>query len=188
MTLEQLIPSRTASLMVMIVTILVSCSALYFFVLKDPLDENRRLSAAFSDAEIQLTEAGVSDQLSHKLDKDETELEDLRKKLYFQSEGRQSSEIVPYVVSILDEISRKYNIRLTGVTPLEVKNILMLEELPFDITISGSYPQIYQWLAEAEEALDPMAVKNFTINPSSRDFGVTMKMRVVSYRLPMEEG
>ncbi len=156
--------------------------------IKEPLKKKLELTESNNMLQSQIMQGDALKSLNSRLNKAENELDEIKKKLYFQSEGRNSNEIVPYVVKVLYEISKKYNIRLQGVTPLEVKRVLMLEELPFDISISGSYPQIYNWLSEAESALNPIAVKHFSIRPASREPGVAMKMRVVSYRLPAEEG
>ena len=181
------LPARPVSALAMFAIVLTAVLVMYYAILDKPLKEGAELSRTYTEAQENLNRTESSQELARDLEKNEKELTQLRKQLYFQSEGRQSSEIVPYVVGVLDGISRKYNIRLLGVTPLEVTKVLMLEELPFDITISGSYRQIYQWMAEAEQALNPMAVKFFSISPSRSEPGVTMKMRVVSYRLPLEE-
>ena len=188
MIAQRALPARPVTALTLFAVVVTVALALYYAILDKPLKEGAQLSNTYSQAQENLNRSESSQTLARVLEENEKELDHLRKQLYFQSEGRQSSEIVPYVVSVLDGISRKYGIRLLGVTPLEVKKVLMLEEMPFDITIAGSYRQIYQWLAEAEEALNPMAVKFFSIVPTRAESGVTMKLRAVSYRLPLEEG
>ncbi len=188
MNLDALIRSRSIVVSIILTLLSFFVFALYWVLLKDSIEQNIQLVKSFSEAKNQLKTSDSSAQLSRQLNAGELAIKSLGQKLYLQSEGRDSNVIVPFVVSALDAISYKYNVKLRGVIPLEAKQVLMLEEMPFDITISGSYTQIYEWLIEAEQALNPMAVKNFSINPSNREHGVTMKMRVVSYRLPLGKG
>ena len=114
------------------------------------------------------------------------EVSKIKEKLHFQSEVRNSAEIIPYVVKLLDNISTKYAVKLKSVKPLVPEVVLMLEERPFDIEISGDYRNLFEWVTEAEEVLDPMAIKSFQIRPGRASEGVEMQVRVVSYRLPGE--
>ncbi|MCB1753932.1 MAG: type 4a pilus biogenesis protein PilO [Gammaproteobacteria bacterium] len=180
--------SRKSWLALFTAVLLVFLLVLFNVLFKDAWQQKRQLADSYNNVQRQLDQTKALESLNLEREEISSELESIRKKLYFRSEGRNSAEIVPYVIGILDDISARFGVRLEAVKPLEVHKVLMLEEMPFDITISGPYKNIYRWLGEAEEALNPMAVKNFTINPYIKGQGVIMKMRVVSYRLPMEKG
>lgn len=124
--------------------------------------------------------------LNNSLQTANDEVSEIKEKLYFQSEVRNSAELIPFVVKVLDGLSAKHDVKLEGVKPVAPAIVLMLEERPFDITISGDYKNLFEWVKDAEESLSPMAIKSFQLRPKRSDSNVEMHVRVVSYRLSGE--
>ena len=60
-----------------------------------------------------------------------------------------------------------------------------VEEIPFDVEVSGRYFDLYQWLLDAEQQLRPMVVKRFHLLSPARGTIIRMQLRIVAYR-PLE--
>ncbi len=112
----------------------------------------------------------------------EREVEDLRNTLYGGAASIPSAEIESFVVDALDRISEERGVRLLGITPDVPDAVLMFEELPYTVEVSGSYFAIHSWLFTVERELRPMVVKRFELTPSRDRNLVTLNLRIVAYR------
>ncbi len=154
---------------------------------KDVFGQRASLVSSYSTYHQQANAKQLESSVNDSLIAATNEVSEIREKLSYQSEVRNSAEIIPFVVKALDGISEKYNVKLKGVKPMAPEVVLMLEERPFDITISGEYKNLFAWVTEAEDSLSPMGIKSFQLRPGGADEGVEMWVRVVSYRLPGEQ-
>ena len=87
-----------------------------------------------------------------------------------------------YIVDRLDSISAVHDVELVGVTPGAAEEVLMFDEVPYDVEVEGDYFALFRWLREVERELRPMVVKEFNIRPLSKSEAVTMKLRLAAYR------
>lgn len=163
-----------------------SVMAAWKFGYQEMFEQRERLRSAYTGYQQQVVAQESNLSVESSLQTAANEVGEIRQKLLFQSEERNSAEIIPFVVKVLDEISARHDVTLDGVKPLAPQVVLMLEERPFDITIRGDYKDLFEWVLEAEESLSPMSIKSFQLNPGGRDTDVEMRLRVVSYRLPRE--
>lgn len=98
-----------------------------------------------------------------------------------------AEQIESFVVGALDRISEEHGVQLISIQPSPSSSILMFEELPYSVSVRGSYFGLHRWLYDVEEDLRPMVVKQFEMRPS-RDSGlVTLELRVVAYRTTAED-
>lgn len=88
-----------------------------------------------------------------------------------------------HVIQTLDGLSVEHAVTLDAVNPGRRSDVLSFAEIPFDVEASGSYPDLFRWLAAAEAALSPMVIKHFDIHPSAKQ-SVAMQIRLVAYRAP----
>lgn len=117
----------------------------------------------------------------------ETEIERLNRELYGDSAGVPREQIESFVVNTLDRISSLHGVDLLGITPDEANTVLMFEELPYAVEVSGSYFAVHRWLYQVEEELRPMVVKQFELLPRRDEEAVTLSVRIVAYRAAGEE-
>lgn len=117
----------------------------------------------------------------------ETELRALRESLFGGSSAVPRRQIESFVIDSLDRLAGSHRVQLLGVEPEQPAQLLMFEELPFSIRVSGGYADLYGWLTEAENALRPMVVKQFSMVPARDRSSVTMELRLVAYRTPDAE-
>lgn len=155
---------------------------------QDLYKQRMSLAVALTAYQQQTSAQESSMSVNNSLQVANDEMSEIRDKLLFQSEARNSAELIPFVVKVLDRISAKHNVKLQGVKPLSPVVVLMLEERPFDITISGNYKNLFAWVKDAEKSLSPMAIKSFKLNAGRTGSDVEMRVIVVSYRLPGEQG
>ena len=112
----------------------------------------------------------------------ESELESIRKALYGGASELAPEKLESFVIDRLDRISVQRDVALMSVKPDESDTVLMFDEFPYDVDVSGDYFAIYAWLQDVEEELRPMIVKQFALDPDGKGGRVKMKLRLVSYR------
>lgn len=165
---------------------LLLLAAAWKLAYQDLFDQRVSLSSAYSTYHQQLVAQESRVSVNNSLQSATDDISNIKQQLLFQSEERNSAEMIPFVVKALDEISAKHHVVLQGVKPLAAKIVLMLEERPFDITIRGDYKNLYDWVVEAEKSLSPMAIQSFQLVSRGRGAGIEMRLRVASYRMPGE--
>ncbi len=110
------------------------------------------------------------------------EVAGLRDTLYGDAAKVPRSRIESFVVETLDRLSGEHGVMLRGITPDESNSVWMFEELPYDVSVEGSYFAVHRWLFDVEQELRPMVVKQFQLQPSSEEDGVVIELRIVAYR------
>jgi hypothetical protein len=112
----------------------------------------------------------------------EKAIESARGRLYGGAGGVPRREIESFVIDTLDELSTHHGVKLIGITPDEISEVVGFEEIPFRIDAEGPYFALHLWLLQLEERLRPMVVKKFELSPARGGAGVILDLRVVAYR------
>lgn len=178
--------SRTVLLILFSVVALTLAGA-YVYLLEAPIKEYVRL-VRLSDEAAREVRSERSEIDAARLRRLEREVRDLEEFLYGQTPQHSASEMVSYIIGQLDVLATKHEVQLIGVKPGSVARVLMFEEIPFDVEVSGSYLHLFGWLQEAQRALHPMVLKEFHIAAGAEDEALRVSLRVVSYRPQRESG
>jgi Tfp pilus assembly protein PilO len=112
----------------------------------------------------------------------EPELEDLRDRLYGGPSALPPEKIESYIIERLDGISGRHAIELVSVKPGDAKEVLMFDEIVYEVEVKGEYFSLVAWLRELEQELRPMVVNEFNLKPELKGRLVGMKLRLASYR------
>ena len=72
--------------------------------------------------------------------------------------------------------------RLVGVRPLAIGEVLMFDELPYEVEVTGSYMRLWDWLRDMEAELRPMVVNSYELERRTNATSVSLKLRLVAYR------
>ena len=115
----------------------------------------------------------------------ENEITQLDRNLHGDLGDLPASRIEAYLIGRLQEISWKNHIRLLGVRPGSGSTLSSLEEIPFDVEVSGDYFDLYTWTQDLAKELGFMAISHFNISPlNSSDISPDLKasLTIVSYR------
>lgn len=110
------------------------------------------------------------------------EVDGLEDQLFGKQQRLPPAQMVSYIISELDHVSRETGVELLGVKPGAGARVLNFDEIPFDIEVRGAFAGLYRWLRAAEQELRPMVVKQFHMLPNKQSGRVDMHLRVVSYR------
>ena len=154
----------------------------YLYLFKNSLAEY----ALMKETRTMLQETEDSDtQLAGAISDRQRQVEALLKRLQGESSPLPVNQLVTLTIDRLDHIAAHHDIQLVSVTPDEPKPVASLEELPFSIEVVGKYQHLAGWLHEVEKDLSPMVVKQFEIIPLSGEEPLSMRVEIVSYRLPM---
>ena len=180
--LDNIIKQFNPSLVPVIFLAMLTLSLLasYLYVFKKPL-------ALLNSGQITLQTLEEEQKNSSPLETDIAKLQErtalLEQELYGSDPNLPENQLVAHVIKQLDQIADKYDVKLNGVTPGNMRSILMFNEIPFHIDINGNYHDLYDWLQEVESRLGPMVVKEFDIQNNVADKQKRdMRLTIASYR------
>ena len=179
----QWLQQRPVWLGLMSLALLTLAGVLYKVVLEKPLGQAAQLERRYQSEQQNLSTAGAMDTLEHAVRDLEQRAETLQDQTSLRVDARDADAIVPEVVRLLDTLSLRHNVRLESVVPLPERQIEEFLELPFNVAIVGRYPDLYHWLTEAEELLNPMTVNRFTVSTAGEGGSVSMQLQLASYRM-----
>ncbi len=129
------------------------------------------------------TEQENSPPLQSNIAQLELQIDSLEKELYGSGPDLPANQLVAHIIKELDQIADRHGVKLGGVKPGNKKSILMFDEMPFHIEITGNYSDLYNWLQEVETTLGPMVVKDFEIQVAAIDKQKRdMRLTIASYR------
>ena len=123
-------------------------------------------------------------QLSSAILQSQQQVEALVKELQGESPQMPVNQMATVTIDRLDRISAQHDIKLISIIPDTPKSIDRFEEVLFTIEVTGPYQRLASWLQEVEKDLGPMVVKKFEIIPKTGEEQLTMRLELVSYRLP----
>jgi len=126
-------------------------------------------------------------QLSNDISDCRQQVDALTKRLQGESPLLPVNQMVAHTIDRLDSISSHHDIQLISVTPDKPQALSIFEEIPFSIEVRGNYQGLVDWLRGVEQELGPMVVKHFEITPQTGLDLLTMRLEMVSYRIPLEE-
>ena len=109
-------------------------------------------------------------------------VEELRTRLYGGSSAVPLREMESYVIQTLDRISARHDVELVGVRPREIGQVLMFDELPYDVEVTGSYLRLWDWLRAIETELRPMVVNSYELSRTQSADPVSLTLRLVAFR------
>ncbi len=155
--------------------------AAYLYVLKQPLTDYRGLMRHQAGASVGLF-TGRDEPAAVALVGLQEELEGLRQRLYGGPSSVPLREMESYVIQTLDRISARHRVELVGVRPLAIGEVLMFDELPYEVEVTGSYMRLWDWLRDMELDLRPMVVNSYELERRTKATSVSLKLRLVAYR------
>jgi Tfp pilus assembly protein PilO len=112
----------------------------------------------------------------------EERLVGLRDQLYGGPSSLPPEKIESYIIERLDGLSGRYAIELVSVKPGDAKQVLMFDEIVYEVEVKGEYRSLVAWLRELERELRPMVVNEFNLKPELEGRRVGMRLRLASYR------
>ncbi|MDH3284776.1 MAG: type 4a pilus biogenesis protein PilO [Acidobacteriota bacterium] len=177
--LRDLRPDAVAG--VMVAAVVLTLLAGYLYLLGPSIARYRDLARAGSEEALQ-TALDSARAGAVAISATESELESIRKALYGGASELAPEKLESFVIDRLDRISVQRDVALMSVKPDESDTVLMFDEFPYDVDVSGDYFAIYEWLQDVEKELRPMIVKQFALDPDGKGGRVKMKLRLVSYR------
>jgi Tfp pilus assembly protein PilO len=165
---------------IFISAIILTSLASYLYLFKNPLINLANLENSINEFKSNHDDTGT---LENEILKTESEIAILKKELNGTDTNLHAKQLVSHVIKQLDQISKDLNVTLIGVTPGEEKDILMFEETPFHIEISGNYHDLYHWLVNVKSILNPLIVKEFEImTHNSTEESRIMRLTISSFR------
>lgn len=177
--LQQIHPRMLAILMLAVLGMTVLAAYLYLF--KQPYTDYAQLRTVRVQA-VEDVASVQQDMESGQIALLERHVAGLEDRLYGKGSRLPPSQMVSYIIGQLDRISVRHAVQLMSVKPGGVEQVLMFEEVPFDIQVQGAYFDLFAWLEDMERELRPMVLKKFEITPPRKDGALNMQLRLVSYR------
>ncbi len=125
------------------------------------------------------------DDLERQMSLLKTSVDRLNRELHGDMVNTPAKEMESFIIGRLQTISWRNNVELLRVTPGQGSTVRVFEEVLFDVSISGDYFDIFNWLQSLDDELGFVVVKRFALQPDSgSDSGETLKANftIVSYR------
>ena len=155
--------------------------AAYLYLFKMPIGELDEVRTLVERSRIDRNRQQTTDVQSI-LRQTQDEVAGLREQLYGPGENVAAKEMVPFIIRRLDQLSGQSNIRLMSVTPGQTSRVLMFDELAFEVSVSGNYLNLVNWLGTVEQELHPMVVKQFEMKSGQAGDKLLAQLKIVSYR------
>lgn len=172
-------PAFIYGAMASVIVLVVLGSYLYLF--RDAMAEY----ALLQETRTMLQETVASGaQLTSAISHSQQQIETLRQRLEGESPRLPVNQMIAHTIDRLDRIAAQHEIQLISVSPDKPKAVTSFEELPFSVEVIGKYQHLASWLGTVEKNLAPMVVKHFEIIPLTGEELLTLRMEMVSYRLP----
>lgn len=153
----------------------------HLYVLKPSLVKLRALDVEGSRGTLESVTAAVTDG-DVAIAAIEAELAELRDRLYGGPSDLPPEKTESYIIERLDRISERHAIELVSVKPGDGKEVLMFDELLYEVEVKGRFFALVDWLREMEQELRPIVVNEFELRPEASEGRVAMKLRLASYR------
>lgn len=112
----------------------------------------------------------------------EAEIAALETRLQGNLPGLTTEQMVVALVARLDRLARRHGVTLAGVKPGERKQVLMFDEVSFDIKAMGTYIPLVAWLNDLQAELGPLVVTRFEIRAGAPDKPLDMELKIAAYR------
>ena len=114
-----------------------------------------------------------------------TSVDRLNRELHGDMVNTPEKEMESFIIGRLQTISWRNNVELLRVTPGHGNTVRVFQEVLFEVSISGGYFDIFNWLQALDDELGFVVVKRFALQPASgSEKGEKLKANftIVSYR------
>lgn len=114
-----------------------------------------------------------------------TSVDRLNRELHGDMVNTPAKEMESFIIGRLQTLSWNNNVELLRVTPGHGSTVSVFEEVLFEVSISGDYFDIFNWLQALDDELGFVVVKRFALQPDGGgDSGERLKANftIVSYR------
>lgn len=165
-------------LMAMVCALALLATQSWVFLFRNPITEYRTVQHDGDEREKTLP--GL-EQILPEIEKLKREVRELEQRMQVAQTRLPVDQLLVPVIGELDRIAARHGIALVRVKPGADKDVLMFEEISFDIELRGKYESLLAWLHDVETELTSLAITQFEIKTGSEP--LTINLRVASYRL-----
>lgn len=121
------------------------------------------------------------------------ELEQLTRELKTVSErlngelllARAGDRVAASLMETLDHSARKYGLKLSSVKPMEQRMVSGFEEIPFDVSVTGAYLPLCEWMLSLGQSLGGnISISDFEMRSLEAAGKVTLTLKLALYLPP----
>ena len=169
-------------LAIIIALIFFSTSALAFTYVVSPRVKTYRATAQIETTLIKVVENG--DLLDNQLSQLGKDVASLQRRIHGDMASLPEKEIESYVIGKLQRLSWQNNVQLIGIEPSVGETIESFRELLFQVSLSGDYHDMYQWLQDVSDELGFVLIKQYEMRPidnTSLSPNLSVKLTMATY-------
>ncbi len=180
--LQQSQPRVIALLIALTVALLIAAQMMY--LLWPQFKHYQQLASNY-----QLLEqaSNNSQGLQQALQDSAQEVKDLSYRLHGDMAGLPEKQMEAFIIGHLQKVSWNTEVELASVIPGQGRKVQMFQEALFDVTLNGTYHNLFNWLQAINKELGFIVVKKFDIQAAASDLEKNPKLQItltlVSYRL-----
>jgi hypothetical protein len=178
--LDRLAPRQLALIMGGLLVLFTS--ALFTHLIWPRIKTYRAAVSSYGVLEQALSGGGL---LEPQLAAEKDEIESLGRRLHGDMAELPLNQIEAYIIGRLQRISWETHMELVSVRPGEGQKVLMFREVAFQVEVTGTYFDFYNWLRAVERELGFVVVKQFEISARDRREAsprLSVSLTMVSYR------
>lgn len=162
-------------------TIVLTLLGGHLYVVGPSLTRLRALEGNESRETVQALESEAAEARAE-IAASQSVLVELRSQLHGGPSDQPPEKVESYIVDRLDSLSVRHAVELMSVEPGDAQQVLMFDELLYEVEVKGEFLALAAWLGEIEDELRPLVVNGFDLRPSNRTHWVRMRLRLASYR------
>lgn len=134
--------------------------------------------------------AASNDSLSQQLQRIDTEVQDLSRRLHGDMARLPAKQMESFVIGRLQKVSWATDVELLSVQPGSGKQVQNFRESLFEVKLNARYHDFFEWLQTVNDELGYIVVKKFEIRPDQREVldnpELSLILTLVSYRMVQE--
>ncbi len=152
----------------------------WLLVLRKPFAEYRQLKLQRDSLEVGIgARATPSVELEQLVGDLKVASERLNGQFALASAG---DRVVSSLMETLDHSARKHGLKLSSIKPLESRVVSGFEEIPFDVSASGAYLPLCEWLLSLGDSLGGnISISDFEIRAQEASGKVELSLKLALY-------
>ncbi len=164
-----------------VVLLLSTANTLWF---KKQIKDYRQLKENYNAIQADSVDLASAELVAKNLRKEISKLDD-----QLTSVGREVLKGKPLsVIADLGRYAKQYQVQMVNIKPESEIRGELYTEIPFNVSLSGSYADLFKWVYTLENSNNPLFIKNFSMSLGTDQTNRTMQLAIGLIQLVEEEG
>ncbi len=150
------------------------------------LPEIKSYRTAMTNREVLRDAAQAGEAVSSQLATLSDEIDDLERQRHGDTANLPEKQLESFVIGRLQNISWTNQVELVAVQPKMGETVQMFRESLFELELTGTYRDLFKWLADVSDELGFVVIKEYEMRPveaEAADPRLSVELTLASYRV-----